>query len=338
MEDHESVPSVSIIVPVRNGASTIQALLESLQELDYDKRNVDVVVVDGNSTDKTRDIVKKYPVKLLVQQGDGLNAARNTGIKHSNGQILAFTDSDCVVPRNWVTKIVENFKDPAVSCVGGSVKGLTGDFVSEYADNSVVPLMPSFKKRGEYNAVKPFFRHPAGCNMAFRRNAAEEVGLFDENIRYGFDEVEFAERVCSAGYKMVLDPNVFVWHKHRATLKEFLKQNFGYGRGSGLILKLNKGMNEVSKWAFLSLLGLVAWIVIVVTSAFFSLTTTSILFPLLLFGFTIVPLLLPLAVYAFRALKHQRTASFIVYPLIDCFRTFSFCFGEVYQLLRKTLT
>jgi len=73
--------------------------------------------------------------------------------------------------------------------------------------------------------------------MAFRRKAAEEVGCFDESIQYGFDEVEFTERVCRAGYKMVLDPNVFVWHKHRSTLKEFLKQNFRYGRGSGLLLK-----------------------------------------------------------------------------------------------------
>jgi len=336
MEGYKPQPAVSVIVPVRNGEPTIEPLLESLQRLDYDRKKVEVIVVDGNSTDKTRDIVKKYPVKLVLERKKGLNVARNTGIKNSNGEIIAFTDCDCVVPSNWITKIVENFKDPQVSCVGGSAKGVCIDFVSEYADNSIVPLMPSFKKREELNMVKPFLRHPVGCNMAFRRKVTEEVGYFDENIQYGFDEVEFTERVCRAGYKMVLDSNVFVWHKHRSTLKEFLKQNFTYGRGSGVLLKSKRMKNVVSKWSFLSLLGLIAWMLIVGSLTFLTLTTSSSIFPLLLFGFTFMPLLILMAVYTYRALENKRYTRAITYPFIDVFRAFSFCFGEVYQLFKKT--
>jgi cellulose synthase/poly-beta-1,6-N-acetylglucosamine synthase-like glycosyltransferase len=336
MEDYKTSPSVTVVVPVRNGEQTIQLLLESLQKLEYDRNKVEVIVVDGNSTDKTQEIVKKYPVNLIVEKKKGLNLARNIGIKCSNGEIIAFTDSDCIVPPNWITKIVENFKDPTVSCVGGSAKALDSDFISQYADNSIVRLMPFFTKREELGKVKPFFRHPAGCNMAFRRKVAEEVGYFDENIQYGFDEVEFADRVCRAGYKMVLDPDVVVWHKHRSTLKEFLKQNFQYGKGSGLVFKRNRLKDAVSKWSFLSITGFISWLVIVGSLTFLTLTSTSNFFPWLLFGFTGLPLIILATVYAYRALRNKKFARIVVYPFIDLFRVLSFCFGQLSQLFRKT--
>ena len=336
MEDYKTPPSVTVVVPVRNGELTIQPLLESLQRLDYDRKKVEVIVVDGNSTDKTREIVKKYPVKLIVEKRKGLNIARNTGIKCGNGEIVAFTDADCVVPSNWITKIVENFKDPKVSCVSGSAKALDNDFISQYADNSIVRLMPFFTKREELEKVKPFFRHPAGCNMAFRRKVAEEVGYFDEKIQYGFDEVEFADRVCNAGYKMVLDPDVLVWHKHRSTLKEFLKQNFQYGKGSGLVFKRNRLSDAVSKWSFLSIMGFISWLVIVGSLTFLTFTSTSSLFPWLLFGFTGLPLIILATVYAYRALHNRKFTRIVVYPFIDLFRVLSFCFGQLSQLFKKT--
>ena len=336
MENHNTSPSVTVVVPVRNGEQTIQPLLESLQKLDYDSDKIELIVVDGNSTDKTREIVKKYPVKLVVEEKKGLNVARNTGIKSGNGKIVAFTDSDCIVPVNWVTKIVENFKDSKVGCVGGSAKALDNDFVSQYADNSIVRLMPFFTKWEKLDKVKPFFRHPAGCNMAYRRKVAEEVGYFDENIQYGFDEVEFADRICKAGYKMVLDPKVSVWHKHRSTLGDFMKQNFQYGKGSGLVLKRNRLKDEVSRWAFLGLLGFISWLLIVSSLLFLNITSSSSISFWFLFGFTGLPLLIVASIYAYRALQNRKFARVIIYPFIDIFRTLSFCCGQVYQIFKRS--
>jgi cellulose synthase/poly-beta-1,6-N-acetylglucosamine synthase-like glycosyltransferase len=331
-----SPPLVTVVVPVRNGAQTIQPLLESLQKLDYDRNAVEVIVVDGNSTDKTQEIVKKYPVKLVVEEKKGLNLARNIGIKNSNGEIVAFTDADCIVPPNWITKIVENFKDPSVSCVGGSAEALDDDFVSQYADNSIVRLMPFFTKREEVTKVKPFLRHPAGCNMAFRRKVAEEVGYFDENIQFGFDEVEFTDRICRAGYKMVLDPEVLVWHKHRATLKEFFKQNFQYGKGSGLVFKQNLLNDSVSRWSFLSIIGFITWLVIVGSLTFLTVSSSVTLFPWLLFGFTGLPLIILASVYTYRALHNKKFSRIVVYPFIDLFRVLSFCFGQLSQVFKRS--
>jgi len=335
MDNYKTSPSVTVIVPVRNGEQTIQPLLESLQKLEYNRNKVEVIVVDGNSTDKTREIVKQYPVTLIIENRKGLNLARNVGIKHGNGEIVAFTDADCIVPPNWITKIVENFKDPKVSCVGGSAKALDSDFVSQYADNSIVRLMPFFRKREKLEKVKPFFRHPVGCNMAYRRKVAEEVGYFDENIQYGFDEVEFAGRVCKAGYKMVLDPKVSVWHKHRSTLGEFLKQNFQYGKGSGLVLKRNRLKDAVSRWSFVGMLGFISWLLIVGSLLFLNITSSSSIFFWLLFGFTGLPLLIVASVYAYRALQNKKFARVIIYPFIDIFRTLAFCCGQIYQLFKR---
>ena len=335
MENYKTSPSVTVIVPVRNGELTIQSLLESLQKLEYNRNKVEVIVVDGNSTDKTKEIVKQYPVMLIIENRKGLNLARNVGIKNGNGEIVAFTDADCIVPPNWITKIVENFKDPKVSCVGGSAKALGSDFVSQYADNSIVRLMPFFRKREELEKVKPFFRHPVGCNMAYRKKVAEEVGYFDENIQYGFDEVEFAGRVCKAGYKMVLDPNVLVWHKHRSTLGEFLKQNFQYGKGSGLVLKRNRLRDAVSQWSFVGLLGFVSWLLIVSSLLFLNITSSSSILFWFLFGFTGLPLLIVASVYAYRASQNKKFARVIIYPLIDIFRTLAFCCGQIYQLFKR---
>ena len=335
MDENKLTPSVTVIVPVRNGEQTIQPLLESLQKLDYDQAKVEVIVVDGNSKDKTREIVKKYPVKLVIENKKGINLARNMGIKNSNGEIIAFTDSDCIVPPNWITKIVENFKDPKVSCVGGSAIALDNDFISQYADNSIVRLMPVFKKREELKQVKPFFGHPAGCNMAFRRTAVEEVGFFDEQIQYGFDEVEFADRICRAGYKMVLDPEVSVWHKHRSTFKEFLKQNFQYGKGSGLVFKKKILKDSVSKWTFLAIIGFIIWVAIVGTFTFLTLTSSSRIFSWTLFAFTGLPLIIVATVYTYRAIGNKKFVRIITYPFIDMFRTISFCSGQLYQVLKR---
>jgi len=330
-------PAVSVVVPVRNGEATIGRLLESLLEVDYDRGKVEVIVVDGNSTDRTREIVAKYPVKLLTEEGRGLNAARNTGIRNSRGEIVAFTDSDCLVPSNWIRKIVENFGDSQVGCVGGNVKGYGDDLLSRYADNSLMHVMRSFKERVVLDMIKLFFNYPAGCNMAFRRSFIEEVGYFNEALRYGGDDIELVERIGKAGGKMVLDPEVLILHKHRSTLKGLLKQTFNWGRGGMLLLKKQRGL-VFSTWHLINLLGFLAGLSIIGTLIFLAFTTGLMVFSLVLLGIVLTPSLASALFYVAKAPKNRVLESAFIYPSIDFLRVFAFCIGEVYQLFKTEIS
>jgi len=330
-------PAVSVVVPVRNGEATIGRLLDSLLEVDYDRGKVEVIVVDGNSTDRTREIVAKYPVKLLTEEGRGLNAARNTGIRNGGGEIIAFTDSDCLVPSNWIRKIAENFRNPQVGCVGGNIKGYGDDLLSRYADNSLMHVMRSFKERVVLGMIKLFFNYPAGCNMAFRRSFIEEVGYFNEALMYGADDIELVERVGKAGGKIALDPEVLIFHKHRSTLRELLKQTFNWGRGGMLLLKKQRNL-LFSTWHLVNLLGFLAGLSIIGALIFLAFTTGFMVFSLALLGIVLTPPLASALFYASKAPKNRILESAFIYPFIDLLRVFAFCIGEAYQLFKPEIS
>jgi cellulose synthase/poly-beta-1,6-N-acetylglucosamine synthase-like glycosyltransferase len=328
-------PNVSIVVPVLNGEATIQRLLESLLDIDYPKAKTEIVVVDGMSIDRTRNITAGYPVRFLVEKRKGPNAARNTGIKHALGEIIAFTDSDCIVSKDWIRKTVSNFRDPRIGCVGGDVKGFSDDFFSRYADDSIFPVIRTCKKRKELNSTGPLAGAPVGCNMSFRREVFARVGGFDEYIQYSFEEDELVERVCKAGYRIVLDPQVLVWHKHRTTAKNLLKQAFKYGKGTGRLLKRPKNQNLVQRWFFINLcvttqaiftLGLVAFLVRV--AEWQTLLTLSL-------AMLLLPLFALMTVYSFRARLKRNYRNIVAYPFIDILRILAFISGEVCGLVRS---
>ncbi|RLI07136.1 hypothetical protein DRO24_03640 [Candidatus Bathyarchaeota archaeon] len=335
MPEGQYEPYVSIIVPVKNSADTIGELMDSLMKLEYNREKLEIIVVDGRSTDGTREIVRRYPVRLLEEEGRGLNAARNTGVRYSKGEIIAFTDGDCVVPSNWIRAIIENFRDPSVGFVGGLVKGYRRDnFLSVYMDETFFHAVPSFSNRYETTDLK-MLCFPAGCNMAFRRHALEKIDLFDERIYYGFDDLEPVEELSLRGFRIILDPRVFVWHKHRTTLWGLVKQHFNYGRGGSLLL-IHKRASRLARWF---------------SAYLFS--TTILLFLsifLLALGLTLIPKLLRIlltlavsvytlhmALYARTAIRSKKMRKMFLYPLLDVLRGFSFTLGGLFQLGRSLL-
>src|SRR6476646_11757769 len=98
--DAKPLPKVSVVVPVYNGEETIKTCVESLVGLDYPRDRFEVLIVDNKSTDGTRRVVEKYPVTLLQEAAvQSSYAARNLGVARSSGEIIAFTDADCVPER-----------------------------------------------------------------------------------------------------------------------------------------------------------------------------------------------------------------------------------------------
>jgi len=321
-----------VVVPVLNAEGTIGDLLDSLMKVEYDRDKLEIILADGGSTDKTREIIQSYPVKLIVEKRKGLNVARNTGVRNSSGEIIIFTDSDCVVPKDWIRQIVKNFKDKEIGCVGGSVSRYEEDFLSRYADESVMPVLRRFRRRRVLKSVEPPMKYPAGCNMAFRRDVFNKVGKFDEGIHYGFDEVEFVDRVCKAGYKMVLDPEALVKHKHRTELKKLLKQTFSYGRGGALVFRRKGIKNRLAKWNMIVLFAFFAWLFL---CFFFAslLILSNVLYAIALFLLTVLPFTILTVFYALKRLNRNRFVGAVIYACLDVLRLFAYCSGEIAGLL-----
>jgi len=324
-------PTVSVIVPVLNARDTIVDLLDSLMRVDYDRDKLEIVIVDGGSTDGTQDLIRSYPVRMIVERRRGLNLARNTGLKNSSGEIVLFTDSDCVVSEDWVKKIVRNFMDSNVGCVGGTVLRYDDSLLSRYADESVMPVLRRFRKRKVLENVMPPLDYPAGCNMAFRREVFDKAGEFNEEIHYGFDEDELVERVCNAGYKMVLDPEVVVMHKHRGNLKDLLKQTFSYGRGGTLLLRKVGFKSRFARWNVAFLAAFLIWLLLCISSALLSFFHQVLILPLLLPS--VFPTLSLIAYYVWK-LSGRRILEAPLFACLDMLRLFAYCSGEIIGLIK----
>ena len=327
-------PTISIIVPVKNSARTVRDLMDSLMGLDYDRDKLEIVVVDGKSSDGTKKIVSDYPVLLVDEEGRGLNGARNTGIKRSTGQIIAYTDGDCVVPPDWASSIAKNFRDPNVSFVGGPVKGYDPEgFLSTYMDETFFNAKPVFRWRREETDLS-LLNFPAGCNMAFRRSALDKVNYFDERIDYGFDDLDPVERLGSRGFKLVLDPEVSVYHQHRTSLREMLRQHFKYGRG-GTLLIIAKRASKLASWFTSYLITSTFAISAEIFLVSFGLWLKS-WWPIRLgANFAALVFAILMTFYIETAIRTRSLSKLILYPVLDVARGISFTLGGIAQLFKE---
>lgn len=329
-------PSLSVIVPVLNMGRTIRATLESLTRLDYPSENLEIIVVDGKSRDDTRNIVSEYPVRLVDQEGSGLNAARNTGIKNSSGEILAYTDGDCVVPRNWAKKIVENFTDPLIGFVGGTMEGYDRtSILSNYMDESLFQSTPGFRIRIETTDLR-LMQFPAGANMAFRRKALARVKFFDENIAYGFDDLQPVEAMGFKGFRIVLDPEVSILHQHRSTLYELLKQHFNYGRGGSLLI-IHKRASILASWYAAYLISTLALMTFLSFMLYIGFKINHPLPFNLAIGLISIYWCFNTLYYLPVSIRSGKLWKILVYPALDILRGIVFTLGGLYQMVRSLI-
>ena len=218
---------------------TIGGAIESLLAADYPKK--DIIVVDGESTDNTRKIASKYPVVLLSERRLSSFAARNTGIAKSRGQIILFTDGDCIVDSKWIRNILRNYANERVAGVGG----LTLPYAEPYAhytpktfvEKYVVfasPPPPTKDEAVELHRSRDPVLSRALClptkNASFRVQALREVGNFDGDLISAGD-TDICHRILSGGGTLLFDPQAVVYHIPRDNIFALIQQFLGYGIG-----------------------------------------------------------------------------------------------------------
>ena len=221
-------PRVSVVVCAYNAERTIDACLASLEVLSYP--DYEVILVNDGSRDRTLEIAESYPYcRIISQPNEGLSVARNVGAEAASGEIVAYTDSDCVADPDWLTYLVARMEAGRLSACGGP------NFPPP--ENSLVPAAVAVAPGGPTHVLlsDEVAEHIAGCNMAFRRETLLGLGGFDPVYRAAGDDVDICWRFQDAGHAIGFSPAAIVWHFRRNTVKAYCDQQRGYGKAEALV-------------------------------------------------------------------------------------------------------
>jgi GT2 family glycosyltransferase len=235
---------ISVIVCTRDRPDTIGQAIESIAQCDYP--SFDIHIMDQSTTDATQKIIetlaRQYRDRCAIVYHHldkaGLSRAYNLGMKATEGEIMAFTDDDVIVPPDWLTQIREAMDaDPKAGLLYGQV--LVPESLKESVKQGIiVPALPIPRRErlGEGLGFKVF---GMGANMAIRRSIIEKVGGFDEALGGGgplrsSQDFDFAYRVFRAGYVILLEPLVKVDHYGTRTREQWpiTMKNYGIGDGA----------------------------------------------------------------------------------------------------------
>ena len=222
------MPMVSVVICAYNAERTMRPCLESLRKLDYP--NYEVVIVDDGSRDRTAEISLDFPeFRLIRQSNKGLSVARNVGMQAARGELIAYTDSDCVVDPHWLTLMVRSIVENDFDGCGGPNYAPHEDGWIE-ACCAASPGAPCHVLVAQDRA-----EHLAGCNMVFSKGALLKIGGFDAQFTAAGDDVDICWRMLDADFKLGFCPAAFVWHFRRNTIKAYYGQQRGYGRAEALL-------------------------------------------------------------------------------------------------------
>jgi mycofactocin system glycosyltransferase len=232
------LPTVSVVIPVKDRAEELGRCLHSLEQLRYPKEKLEILVVDDGSLDGTERVARSHGATVLPSGGRGRGpaAARNRGAAVAKGELLAFLDSDCTASAGWLAELAEQFEEPSVVAVGGRVEGMHAtSWLDRYeAQMSSLSLGP----RGRSGqAGRDTFYLPS-CNLVVRRRDFAAAGGFREELHVG-EDVDLTWRLRDRGGRIVYTPAGPVDHEHRTRLGPFLRRRFEYGTSEGMLQQLH---------------------------------------------------------------------------------------------------
>jgi cellulose synthase/poly-beta-1,6-N-acetylglucosamine synthase-like glycosyltransferase len=237
-----------------NAQNTIQELLDALNAQTY-TADFEVILVDDGSGDNTLNLVKnriqqhnvKYTINLVENHHSGPAYARNTGVHHANGEIIVFTDSDCVPNQDWLMEMVNKFEDPSIGGVGGTYETKNPhSIVARYIGHDIG------YRHSKYSTEIDF----AGTySAAFRKDLFLKAGLFSSEYKEAnAEDNELSYRIIDQGAKIVFAKNAIVRHPHPETVSKMFKQQLSRATWRVMLFRRNKSHsadNYTGKWTII---------------------------------------------------------------------------------------
>jgi GT2 family glycosyltransferase len=219
--DAAKKPTLSVVIVTYNRCSDLEDLLDSLFSMSEIPN--EILVVDSNSTDGTKSLVKKYPIKYISINEKSRIKARNIGFQNAKGDILSFLDDDVIMSKGWTKAILEPYKSMEVGGVGGRVLPLDETEQVSNIPEKYRAIGKVFDNGFVSNNYDVSTKLPIevdtliGCNMSFRRKCLFEIGGFDDNFLGNCyrEETDVSVRVKKLNCKLMYQPRALVWHKYK---------------------------------------------------------------------------------------------------------------------------
>jgi glycosyltransferase involved in cell wall biosynthesis len=218
---------ITVVVPTYNEEKNIERCLQALAKQTISRDSYEIIVVDGNSKDKTSEIAAKYADRVLQQVSSGVGGARNDGAKAAKGDIIATTDADCLPDEDWLNTILEDFTNKDIVAVTGYLDPMIPNDMRRLRAGTyryAFKVANGLRKAGSFVG----YHHLCGANTAFRRDAFLEVNGYSD-LAYS-DDVEIGRRLKEHG-KMAMDKRIQVDYSIRRI------QKLGIAKYTWMILK-----------------------------------------------------------------------------------------------------
>lgn len=226
---------ISVIVPTYNEDEGLEEFLKQFEKQTLPRGNFELIVVDGDSTDGTRETAGVYADKVIIQQSKGIGGARNDGFRAAEAPIVATTDADVRLPQAWLERILEDFEDSDVVAVCGPDGPIENDSKSKLVFFVLRNIIFVGSKMGIYCT--------GGGNSAFKKEAVLSIGGY-KPLPHS-DDVEIAFRMKELG-KIVYDRDLFVRVSTRRMERDgYLPTLLTWLKGD-LLLFLGKSIPEKS--------------------------------------------------------------------------------------------
>ena len=221
----------SIIVPVFNRPDEVDELLESLTH--QTEKDFEVVIVEDGSQTPCEEVCKRYEnlmdIHYYYKENSGPGQSRNYGAERAKGEYLLILDSDVVLPEGYLKAVSDELSREPADAFGGPDKAHSSFTDTQKAISySMTSFFTTGGIRGGKKKMDKFY--PRSFNMGIRRDVYLKLNGFS-NMRFG-EDIDFSIRIFKAGCRCRLFPEAWVWHKRRATFRQFFKQvhNSGIAR------------------------------------------------------------------------------------------------------------
>ena len=227
---------VSVVLGTYNRAASLQMTLETFSRLVCPSHlGWELLVVDNNSHDNTREVIHNFartatfPLHYIFEEQQGRSAALNSGIAAAKGEVIAFTDDDVLLHRDWLANLTRTFERFDCAAVAGRVVPLWNHIKPEWLEMDGQQAVVNFELGEDFKEIR---FPPLGANSAFRKQVFAKYGFFRLDLGVSgnqhtvtCEDTEFGLRIVKAGERIMYCPDAIVYHPvhpQRTTKKYFL--------------------------------------------------------------------------------------------------------------------